>query len=172
MLLRPATPEDAEALAGIEFAVAHHAYAELEPRRVALLELEDLVREWGNRLDPSDLPMGGCLATVAELGGRVVGGAAWATARGPDALPVAGATLTHLMVHPVAQNSGIGSALLPAAEDVLRPLRGERHTGQRVQTQVHQDAWWATGFLERRGWSPEPDPPADVLPHPVWTKTL
>lgn len=172
MQLRPATPQDAEALAGIEFAVAHHAYAELEPRRVALLEPQEVLEAWQHRLDPPDLLTGECLATVAELGGRVVGVAAWLTSRGPQRLPVAGGTLTHLMVHPVAQNSGIGSALLPAAEDVLRPLRGDRHTHQRVQTQVHQDAWWATRFLERRGWSREPDQSADLLPYPVWTKTL
>ncbi|MEV4422624.1 GNAT family N-acetyltransferase [Patulibacter sp. NPDC049589] len=173
MQLRAATPADAEAIAGIEFAVAHHAYAELEPRRVVLLELEDLVGEWRNRLGPQpDRLMGECVARVAELGGRVVGAAAWLTAPGPPPPFAPEGRLTHLMVHPVAQNAGVGSALLVAAEDALRAVYADRDVAVRAQTQVHQDAWWATRFLEARGWTPEPDPPADVLPHPSWTTTL
>ena len=52
MELRPATPEDADTIAGVVLAVAHHAYAELEPRRVALMELDDLRAEWAGRLRP------------------------------------------------------------------------------------------------------------------------
>jgi GNAT superfamily N-acetyltransferase len=168
MLLRPASPLDAEPVAAIEFAVAHHAFAELDPRRVAVLELDDLVGEWRARLDPADDGP----TVIAELGGRVVGAAAWRT----DAAPVTAATLTHLLVHPAAQNSGVGSALLAAAEDALRAAAAGSDAGPTARAAVHPDAWWATGFLERREWSRAADgtgvPAADGASLPSWTKAL
>ena len=172
MLLRPAAATDAEPVAAIEFAIAHHAYAELDPRRVAVLELEDLVEEWRARLDRPEGDRAADPTVVAELGGRVVGAAAWRTA-GPAS---SAATLTHLLVHPAAQNSGVGSALLAAAEDALRTAAAGPDAPTTARAVVHPDAWWATGFLERRAWARETDaadgPAVDGAPHPTWTKAL
>ncbi len=171
MLLRPAAPADAETVAAIEFAVAHHAYAELDPRRVAVLEIDDLVGEWRARLDPVDGAAADGPAVVAELGGRVVGAAAWRTGH-----PSAGtAALTHLLVHPAAQNSGVGSALLAAAEDALRAAGPGPDATTTAWATVHPEAWWATGFLERRAWTAEDAQEGAIVdgaPHPTWTKAL
>jgi GNAT superfamily N-acetyltransferase len=69
---------------------------------------------------------------------------------------VADGVLTHLVVHPAAQNSGVGSQLLPYAEDALRAVRGSR-TAQTARTRLHEGNWWAASFLEHRGWTREPD---------------
>lgn len=168
---RRAVPADADAIAAVVFAALHHAWADLEPRRVALMELEDVAGEWRNRLKPVDLLMGEDLVVVAELGGRVVGVASWLLARSRRDGPAGWGELTHLAVHPAAQNSGVGSVLLTAAEDALAAERGDRPTVT-GRLQMHEDAWWAAGFLERRGWTRDPeDPPADVLPYRSWTRT-
>lgn len=171
MRIRRATPADADAIAAVVFAVAHHAWADLEPRRVALMELEDVAGEWRTRLEPDDLLTGEDLVVVAELGDRLVGAASWTLVRSGRDEPVGRGELTHLVVHPAAQNSGVGGALLTAAEEALATERGAGTTltGRLL---MHEDAWWAAGFLERRGWTRDPgDPPADVLPNRSWTRS-
>lgn len=171
LLTRRAVPGDADAIATVVFAVAQHAWSDLAPRQVASMELEDVAGEWRHRLDPPDLRMGEDLVVVAELGGRVVGVASWTLVRSRRDQPVGWGELTHLAVHPAAQNSGVGSVLLAAAEDALATERGDRPT-LTARLQMHEDAWWAAGFLERRGWTRDPeDPPADVLPNRSWTRS-
>lgn len=170
--LRPAVPADAPAIAAIVLAVARTAWADLAPRQVALMELEDVRGEWELRLDPPDLRTGEALVLVAELGDRTVGVASWLVARSRRGEPVGWGELTHLAVHPAAQNSGVGSALLAAAEQTLIDQGGDRPT-LTGRLQMHEDAWWAAGFLERRGWIREDaEPPADVGPTRAWTRTL
>jgi GNAT superfamily N-acetyltransferase len=155
--LRAATPEDADTIAGIVFAALQHSYAELEPRRVALLELDDLRAEWAGRLRPDrDRSAGDDVGVVATEGDRLIGVAWWLIPRGPFDVEVADGVLTHLVVHPIAQNSGVGSALLPYAEDALRAVRGGREA-QTARTRLHEGNWWAASFLEHRGWTREPD---------------
>lgn len=169
--IRRAVAEDADAIAAVVFAVAQHSWSDLAPRQVALMEVEDVAGEWEHRLAPPDPRTGEDLAVVAELGGRVVGVASWVLVRSCRDEPVGWGELTHLAVHPVAQNSGVGSALLTAAEEALIAERGDRPT-LTARLQMHEDAWWAAGFLERRGWTRDPaEPPADVLPNRSWTRS-
>lgn len=169
--IRAAVPADADEIAAIDLAVARHAYADLEPRRVAFLELEDLQGEWRSRLDPVDLLTGEELAVVAELGDRVVGVASWLVPRSDRTQPVRHATLAALMVHPAAQNAGVGTELLAAAEERLREERGG-DGDQTAQLALHREAWWAASFLGSRGWVRRPDAPADAGPDDTWERTL
>lgn len=163
MELRQATPEDAAAVAGIVLAVAHHAYADLEPLQVHALDPEQLVGEWGIRLsDPVE-----DVVRVAIAGGRVVAASSWLVARRSTDEQVGEATLTHLVVHPAAQNAGVGGALLQDAEQALRALGGT--TGQ---LSLHREAWWAARFLAARGWVRDEQTPPDVLPNERWRRTL
>lgn len=172
MELRPATPADADAIAGIVLAVAHHAFSELEPRRVAFLDLDEIRAEWAKRLDPDrDRSSGEQIAVVAQLGDRVVGAASWLVPRGPHDVEVADGVLTHLLVHPAAQNSGVGSVLLPYAEDALRAVRGSR-TAQTARTRLHEGNWWAASFLVSRGWDRDPVGSHDLAGSSGWSREL
>lgn len=165
---RAASPDDVDAITANVVAVAHHAYADLEPRRVALLDPDDERGEWKTRLGPES---DDDVIVVATLGGSVVGVAAWVVPRGPRRLPVANGTLTHLLVHPAAQNAGVGSGLLIAAETALRELRGPNER-QTAQLALHRENWWAARFLAARGWTRDEETPADVLPSEYWRRVL
>ncbi|CAB4926153.1 unannotated protein [freshwater metagenome] len=172
MELRDATPEDADTIAGVLLAVAHHAYAELEPRRVAMMELDDLRTEWAGRLRPDrDRSSGDTFGVVATEGDRLVGVAWWLVPRGPHDVEVADGVLTHLVVHPIAQNCGVGTALLAHAEDALRARRGERDA-QTARTRLHEGNWWAARFLEHRGWEREPDAAPGAGSTHAWSREL
>jgi GNAT superfamily N-acetyltransferase len=161
--LRTATPDDAAALAGLVMAVAHHAYADLEPVRVDALDPEDEAGEWRSRLEDS----AGHVARIGSVGGRTVAASCWRIPRGTPGDPTSPATLTHLLVHPAAQNAGVGSVLLTDAEDTLRD-RG----GSTARLSLHRDAWWAARFLTSRGWERDEETPPDRPADEGWRRSL
>jgi GNAT superfamily N-acetyltransferase len=161
--LRTATPDDAPALAGLELAVAHHAYADLEPVRVDALDPDDLAGEWAARLGDPDCNV----VRVGAAGGRFVAAASWRVARRTEEASVDDGTLTHLMVHPAAQNSGVGSALLTDAEATLRALGAST-----ARLDLHPEAWWAARFVEARGWEHEAGAPPGAQPQRTWRRAL
>lgn len=163
MELRTATPADAPALAGLELAVAHHAYVDLEPVRVDALDPDDLAGEWRTRLDDP----AAYVVRVGAAGGRLVAAASWLVAPRTGEEPVGDATLTHLMVHPAAQNSGVGSTLLADAEATIRALDAST-----ARLDLHPDAWWAARFVEARGWEREGEPSAAGRPQQTWRRAL
>ncbi|WP_022928743.1 GNAT family N-acetyltransferase [Patulibacter americanus] len=163
MELRDATPDDAQALAGLVLAVAHHAYADLEPMRVHALEPEDEAAEWRARLEGSVAHV----VRIGSVGGRTVAASCWRLPEAAPDGPAAAGTLTHLMVHPAAQNAGVGSVLLGDAEDTLRS-RGV--TAARLS--LHRDAWWAERFLSSRGWQRDEEHPADDATSERWRRSL
>jgi GNAT superfamily N-acetyltransferase len=161
--LRTATTDDAEDLAGLVVAVAHHAYADLEPVRVDALDPEDEAGEWRSRLgDPT-----GHVARIGTAGGRTVAASCWHVPRRTPEEPVSTATLTHLMVHPAAQNAGVGSVLLADAEETLRGLGGSS-----ARLSLHRDAWWAARFLASRGWERDEATSSDGPAGDSWRRSL
>jgi GNAT superfamily N-acetyltransferase len=161
--LRDATPDDAQALAGLVLAVAHHAYADLEPVRVHALEPEDEAAAWRVWLEDA----GAHVARIGSAGGRTVAASCWRLPEAAPDDPAAAGTLTHLMVHPAAQNAGVGSALLGDAEQTLRS-RG----GTAARLSLHKDAWWAARFLSSRGWEHDEEHPADDATSERWRRSL
>jgi GNAT superfamily N-acetyltransferase len=160
--LRTATPDDAAALAALVVAVAHHAYADLEPVRVHALDPEDEAAEWRARMGDGS----GHVARVGSAGGRTVAASCWRLEPpAPGDGPRAG-TLTHLMVHPAAQNAGVGTVLLADAEETLRGLGG---TAARLG--LHREAWWAARFVSARGWERDDAGPDDG-PDEGWRRAL
>jgi GNAT superfamily N-acetyltransferase len=161
--LRTATPDDAEALAGLVVAVAHHAYADLDPVRVDALDPEEEAGEWRSRLgDPAEH-----LARIGSAGGHTVAASCWHVPRRTPGAPVSSATLTHLMVHPAAQNAGVGSVLLADAEETLRGLGGAS-----ARLSLHREAWWAARFLASRGWERDEATPSDGPTGDTWRRSL
>jgi GNAT superfamily N-acetyltransferase len=146
--LRAATPDDAPALAGVVVAVAHHAYADLDPVGVEALDPDEVTGEWRSILDEP----ASNVVRVAFAGGGVVAASRWLVPPATADERIPDATLTHLMVHPAAQNAGVGSALLADAEDALRAAGGTT-----AELHLHREAWWAARFLAARGWARDED---------------
>ena len=127
-MIRPATEDDAEAIAAVQDRSWRRAYADLlDPQ--AFDEVEEVrVARWREFLGGDE-----GRAWVMEVEGRIAGFAA-----------VAGRELLSLYVDPAAQGAGVGSALLARAEAAgareLGVLEGNGH-GRR--------------FYEARGWRDE-----------------
>lgn len=156
--IRPATAEDADGIALARVAAWRHAYEDLvDPRIVEDLDVDEDAADWRHRLRG---PVGphGLRTLVATLGGRTVGFAAVLPRRREDDLPASTAELTALYVHPTAQGAGVGSALLPAAEDAMRALGAPA-----AVLRVISGNWWAKGFYAGRGWRHDTGaPPVDA----------
>jgi GNAT superfamily N-acetyltransferase len=161
---RDATPQDAAAIAQLVAAAALIAFEDFAgPAEMAQLDTEREAGEWNLRLaEPWDN-----IVFVAEHDGRVTGVAAWLAPRGPAYRTPRDAHLTHLYVHPAVQSAGVGRALLRHAEDALRQLGGRT-----ARLSLHDANTWTAALLESSGWVREPDPPADMGPHHLWTRTL
>jgi RimJ/RimL family protein N-acetyltransferase len=145
MLVREATPEDAEAIAEVSVESWRAAYDGLMP--AAFLEGLSLSEEaggWNRRLGQPD-PRGRHTSLAIE-GGRVVG----FVTSGPDPdEPMVG--LVFLMyARPRSWGSGVGDALMAAA---LRSLRDNGF--QEAALWVLEANLRARRFYERCGWIPE-----------------
>jgi GNAT superfamily N-acetyltransferase len=164
VLVRDATPADAPAIAQLVAAAALIAFEDfMGPAEIAQLDTERETGEWDLRLaEPGDH-----VVFVAENAGRVIGVAAWLTARGPGYRTPGDAHLTHLYVHPAVQGAGVGRALLEHAEDGFRQLGGRT-----ARLSLHDANTWTAALLASAGWRREPDTPGDMLPHHTWTRTL
>lgn len=192
MLLRPATPADAEGIARVEVAAWRHAYEEIVgPERLEYLDVAEHASDWRARLassagdadatgsDPgADDDRRPVTATVAEQAGMVV---AFAAVVGPALAAIdqsgtdaetgesASATLVALYVHPVAQGAGVGTALLERAEN------GLRHAGaETAELRSFTANWWARRFFAARGWRHDAAAPAgdDDPPTERWVRAL
>jgi GNAT superfamily N-acetyltransferase len=117
--VRPATPQDADAVGQVQARAWRSAYADvLPPAVLAGLMPEALAEQWRDAVTAPPSPRHRLLVAVA--GGRVVGFAASAPATDPDLDPDADAELLVLLVDPEAGRAGHGSRLLAATVDLVR----------------------------------------------------
>jgi GNAT superfamily N-acetyltransferase len=158
MRIRPAQPDDAAAVVALRAIVHPYLVRGVESTRKMIT-------------DPP--PVDGWIALVAEVDGQVVG---WTSAEPNTSTSVQGfGDVNTLHVHPDHRRRGIGTALLTAATDHLRPL-GVR----RVRTMATPDS---LPFASRHGFTPSrevrysaldlnpppalPEPPAGVRLRPI-----
>lgn len=142
--IRPATKDDAAAIASIHVRSWQHAYRGIVPD--AVLDSFDIAHRtdvWHQRLHP-DIAM---TAVVAELAGEVIGFASWGTADEAD-LPAGTAMLYTLYLNPQHIGTGVGSALLRHAEAAMAGTASLRVLVANINTRI---------FYEKHGWVPEPE---------------
>jgi ribosomal protein S18 acetylase RimI-like enzyme len=133
-VIRPGTPEDAEALARVHVETWQVAYAHALPEdRLRTLSVAD--RADMHRRSP---PL------VAEVDGAVVG----FVAVGPTHDEIGDGELYAIYVHPDHWGTGVGRALIEAGEKRLREL-GHRD----AHLWVLEDNPRARRFYEAAGWS-------------------
>lgn len=139
--VRPATPDDARAVARIHVAGWREGYRGLLPdAHLDALDVEEEVVGWTRALT------GGVDALVAHDGDDVLGFATLGPTRDDD-LPDATGEVYALYVRPGTWRRGVGSALLDAALDHLR-TRGRDAAGLwTLATNVR-----ARTFYEAHGW--------------------
>jgi ribosomal protein S18 acetylase RimI-like enzyme len=145
--IRPARPDDAEAIAAIHVASWQHAYRGILPDDyLAGLSSDDRLHMWTYILGLPDKPTH---VGVAEDGGALVGFASV----GPSEDGVEGEmTLYTLYLHPHATGKGIGSALLAEAERVMADAGAAQATLRVITANPH-----ARHVYERAGWVADPD---------------
>ena len=137
MLIRPGTPEEAEAVARIHLETWRAAYGHVFSRD----RLEDMSSE---RVDQRAALHRRFPPTVAEVDGRIVGFVSVGTSRDDDA----DGELLAIYVHPDQWGTGVGRALIEAGEQKLEAL-GHRD----VVLWVLEDNPRARAFYERAGWT-------------------
>ena len=139
MDVRPATVEDADAIARVHTRGWHVAYADVFPRD-RLFEWQSDVERWRSRLSH---PTPRAAAFVAEHGGRVVGFATCGPNR--DEPPVG--ELYAIYVEPESWGAGAGRALIARIEHALLDAGfGEATLWVLAQNER------ARRFYERAGW--------------------
>lgn len=132
-MIRPGTPDDAEAVARVHVQTWQAAYAHALPReRLTALSVEERAELWRRRP-----PL------VAEIDGEIVGFVSVGPSRGEDA-----GELYAIYVHPDNWGTGVGRALIEAGEECLREL-GHEH----ALLWVLDDNPRARRFYEIAGWS-------------------
>ena len=145
--VRPATPEDAEAVARVQLATWAAAYADVLPAEALALDPGDVARAWEQALAEPPSPYHRVL--VALEGDQVVGLASCEPAPDED-LEVAAGELAALLVEPRWGRRGHGSRLLAAAVDLWR-ADGVEH----AVTWVFDSDEVVAGFLTSAGWGPD-----------------
>jgi GNAT superfamily N-acetyltransferase len=132
-VIRPGTPADAEAVAGVQIASWQGAYPHLfRPEQLAGISLEERTENW-RRYPP----------LVAEVDGEIVGFVSVGPAHDDDA----GGELWAIYVHPDHWGTGIGRELMQAGEARLRELGYSD-----VVLWVFDDNPRARRFYEVAGW--------------------
>jgi aminoglycoside 6'-N-acetyltransferase len=165
-VIRPATPEDDEALVELQNASAvHHAAIDPDRWRVPTLEEERASRRHWHAAKPRDE------ALVAVADGRVIGMVElWLKRpRGPRGARIPRVKVDlGISVAPDWRGQGVGSALLEAAEDWARA-----HGAERMVLDLAANNTGAQRLYERLGYrvegiamdkpiEPDPDVPADA----------
>ncbi len=130
-MIRPATLEDAAALAAVEVGAMLAGYAEWAEETGALPTIPEEVKAWRDALQA-----GAARVWLAEVDGNAAGLVAVSRVR-----------LDGLFVLPEQWGSGVGGALLETAEGVLR-----EHGTRAATLWVYEENTRARGFYERRGW--------------------
>jgi GNAT superfamily N-acetyltransferase len=135
-VIRTATPEEAEAVAGVQVRSWRAAYAHIfPPERLAGLSVEERATMW-RRYPP----------LVAEVDGEIVGFASVGPSQDPDG----DGELYAIYVEPRYWGAGFGRELMAAAEQRLREL-GHRE----AFLWVFEDNPRAHRFYEAAGWELE-----------------
>jgi ribosomal protein S18 acetylase RimI-like enzyme len=125
-VIRPATPDDAEAIARVEVRTFRYAYADIvDPEFLAGMDVDDRAADWREALGS-----GARAVWVAEAEGRVVG---YASIRQTE--------LRTLYVDPVAQGAGVGTRLLAEAQ-----------AAGAAELEVFEANGHGRHFYEARGW--------------------
>ena len=149
MVVREATPADAEAVAVVHVRSWQAAYAGVLPDEF-LAELEIVPRRnlWEREIAGSDGSVPAVL--VAETSTAVVGFVHVRATRDDDAADVPTGEVTSIYVDPGHWSEGVGQALLTAAESRLRESGFQRAT---LWVLVDNDR--ARRFYEAAGWRPD-----------------
>ena len=148
-MIRPATPADAPAIAGVQARAWRYAYADIvEPD--AMLVPEETTPRWADAISARS----GVI--VWDQDGRVVGFAA-----------IEGNELQAIYVDPPAQGAGVGSALLDAA---VAALRAAGHAEAFLWT--FDANGLARAFYERHGWELVPGRQDRMAPEVRYRRTL
>ena len=148
--LRPATPADAEDIAGIAVRTWHDAYAGIaHPQTLAERDLESQTARWQTRLKSSETE-----TVVVQVRGSTIGYATTGPGGDPDSDAGSGTGtggLLALYVDPPAQGAGHGTRLLADAVSRLR------RAGYREATLwVFAEYDRARRLYERHGWTLDP----------------
>jgi GNAT superfamily N-acetyltransferase len=148
-VIRPATPEDAEAVARVHVETWRAAYAHaLSAEGLASLSVTQ--RAEIHRRSPP---------VVAEVDGEIVG----FVSVGPGSDPDTDGELYAIYVLPDRWGGGVGRALMQAGEDRLREL-GHQH----AILWVLEDNPRARRFYEAGGWTPDGKRrPIEIFGQPV-----
>lgn len=147
-MIRPATADDARALAELEVRAWRWAYVDFVAEEDMITVAERVERWEGRGVDG---------AFVAEVDGRVVG---VVQVDDEDAL-------RGLYVEPAAQGAGLGAELHDFALEELRRRGAEAATLWVFEANGH-----ARGFYERRGWSADGETTTTLAPELRYRKTL
>jgi ribosomal protein S18 acetylase RimI-like enzyme len=150
-VIRPAGPQDAEALAGLQVRAWWRAYADyVDPERFGTVE--ERAARWREHLAP-----GARETLVFDQDGVVAGFASLGPARDAG-LPPGTGELMAVYVDPPAQGAGVGGALLTAAEARLEALGYAEAVLSVFARNDH-----ARHVYERRGWTLDPGGEHDDL---------
>lgn len=116
-MIRAATVADAPAIAALQTRAWWRAYPDIvDPALLAADPEDERVGRWARHLAAQESQ-----TLVADVGGHIAGFASVGPSRLPDPPPGEG-ELFAIYVDPAAQGAGLGTALLAAAERVLRDL--------------------------------------------------
>lgn len=147
--VRPARPQDADAVGSVQARAWRAAYSDvLPPAVLAGLTPEALAEQWREAVTAPPTSRHRVLVAVAD--GGVVGFAASAPATDPDLDPDSDAELLVLLVDPDAVRAGHGSRLLAATVDLLRSDGVRRAVAwlPGADTATHE-------LLVSSGWAPD-----------------
>lgn len=148
VIVRRAVVADAIGIARVHVRAWQVAYAGiLSSEALASLSVDESATRWSELLA---WPRPGTIVLVAERAGRVVGFASVGPARDADADPALVGELFALYVSPAAWRTGVGRALLAAADTMLAVAGFERAT-----LWVLLDNVRARAVYEAAGWRPE-----------------
>ena len=137
-VIRPATPQDAPALAALHVAVWRDTYGALAPAAaLERLDLDHRLRGWQARLQDPAQTTWVALDADGAVAGLVTGGAAGDGVSGARPDDSVSAEIAHLYVAPEARKSGLGRALMQAAFDALEQ-QGHRGVGLGVVRQNYE----------------------------------
>jgi GNAT superfamily N-acetyltransferase len=146
IVVRPASPADATAIAEAHVRAWQAAYSGVMPQDyLDALDVAERAERWRARLAGG---RGDSVVLVGATGERVVGFATIGTSRDATSDPLG--ELWALNVHPAAWGSGVGPALLAAALAGLVSLGHERAILWVVPSNAR-----ARRFYERHGWVPD-----------------
>lgn len=147
-MIRPARPDDAAPIAGVQVRAWRHAYADIvDHEHLAGYTIASRTERWREIL-----ACGRAETAVAEVAARVAGFASVGAPMHAEPQPGLGELLA-LYVDPPAQGAGLGTALLADAE---RQLRAQGFA--RAVLGVFEANGLARAFYAAHGWRDEEPP--------------